>query len=280
MDQDIFVKDEQFDLSDPLNVQEYETIPSKIKEETNPMPVKSVSCQKIENEITKKPTKPSYICPFCEGSTFTKDSHLKRHIASVHERNKPYSCSLCDKSFSLNDNLQRHLNVHLANENSETVHEGNISLLLCSHCGMKFGRSDQLKRHIASVHERNTLVHKCSLCDYVGYTKNDLTSHVNRVHEQKKPHKCSSCDYSACSKGDLNKHFRRVHEKLKPDKCSICFKDYFSKSHLRIHIESVHEKKKPYLCTYCDTSFASNCGLQKHIFRAHDRKKSQQISTV
>ena len=95
MDQDIFVKEEQFDLSDPLNVQEYETIPSKIKEETNPVPVKSVRCHKIKNEIIRT----SYICSFCEG-TFTKDSHLKRHIASVHERKTPYSCSICDKSFT------------------------------------------------------------------------------------------------------------------------------------------------------------------------------------
>ena len=88
MNQDIFIKEEQFDLSDPLNIQENQEIPSEINEQ-------------------------------------------------VHERNKPYSCPLCDLSFSKSDNLQRHI---------ARVHE-------CSICNQSFVEKKDMKRHIKSVHE-------------------------------------------------------------------------------------------------------------------------------
>ena len=80
---------------------------------------------------------------------FALKKHLNRHVQHVHEKQNIVSCKICSKTFSSNYIL----NGHLANEHSETVHEESISLLLCSNCGMKFGRSDQLKRHINSVHE-------------------------------------------------------------------------------------------------------------------------------
>ncbi|KAL3496440.1 hypothetical protein BJX62DRAFT_194041 [Aspergillus germanicus] len=38
------------------------------------------------------------VCPWCSRS-FTKDEHLARH-ARTHTREKPFSCTVCQKTFS------------------------------------------------------------------------------------------------------------------------------------------------------------------------------------
>ena len=53
-------------------------------------------------------------CDICEYSCPGK-SHLKQHIASIHEGKKAFKCNLCNYSFS----QKGHLNRHVA-----SVHEG------------------------------------------------------------------------------------------------------------------------------------------------------------
>ena len=45
---------------------------------------------------------------------------MRDHISVVHEGNKPYECSICDKSFSKKSNLTQHFDTH-HNENKNRV---------------------------------------------------------------------------------------------------------------------------------------------------------------
>ena len=45
---------------------------------------------------------------------------MRDHISVVHEGNKPYECSICDKSFSKKSNLTQHFDTH-HNENKNKV---------------------------------------------------------------------------------------------------------------------------------------------------------------
>ena len=47
---------------------------------------------------------------------FSHDIDFNRHVAKVHERNKPFDCKLCDKKFSHNSDINRHV---------ASVHQGN-----------------------------------------------------------------------------------------------------------------------------------------------------------
>ena len=207
MDQDIYIKREQFDLSDPLEIQENEGIPSEINEQ-------------------------------------------------IHERNKPYSCPLCDYSFSKSGNLQRHI---------ESVHEG---------------------KKISLDHKREK-PNACSHCSAAFYKKSDLRNHIDRVHEKKKPHKCSSCDYSAASKGDVNKHFRKSHENLKEDGNVFSESNSISKSGKRTliwdYFKVIEGDKSKARCNICekDYKYDTTNNLTKHLKSQHknDFSKFLEVST-
>ncbi|ORZ08998.1 hypothetical protein BCR42DRAFT_291872, partial [Absidia repens] len=53
-----------------------------------------------------------YICPHCTKS-FSRPSSLRTHIFS-HSGEKPFACPYqgCDRSFSVQSNMRRHIRVH------------------------------------------------------------------------------------------------------------------------------------------------------------------------
>ena len=50
--------------------------------------------------------------PSCNQSFFRKDE-LRRHIKTVHEKLKPYSCNICNKVFGRKDHLKTHKKTHV-----------------------------------------------------------------------------------------------------------------------------------------------------------------------
>ena len=66
-------------------------------------------------------------CSEC-GRVFTRPDNLKRHVKSVHSREKSFTCDECGKSFATKDKLKQHQRSH-----QEKLHE-------CSRCQKKFGR--------------------------------------------------------------------------------------------------------------------------------------------
>ena len=64
---------------------------------------------------------------------------MKKHIESVHEKNKPF---ICDLRFSQKNDLKRHI---------ESVHE-NKEPFKCNICDKKFNRKTNMTRHVATVH--------------------------------------------------------------------------------------------------------------------------------
>lgn len=123
----------------------------------------------------------NFNCKECD-KEFQRKYHLKRHIATVHEKKKPYICPQCNKCF---------------------------------------GQKTVLNKHIKSVHQ-GTKKFKCKLCEFTSSEFSHLKEHISIVHEKKTPHKCPHCSKSCSTKGNLSQHVSSVHNLERAHKCEIC----------------------------------------------------------
>ena len=94
-------------------------------------------------------------------------------MESVHEKKKPYICSICEKKFAQKGGLEKHI---------ERIHETvQPSKFKCSICNNNFSFKGDLKKHFENVHELKNLG-KCLICNFKSF---DLKRHMKRVHEVK-----------------------------------------------------------------------------------------------
>ena len=120
------------------------------------------------NNLNHKPVvykqSTSFICPWCQ-RTFSLESNLKRHIFGVHVKSN-LKCSHCDKSFTRTDNLKRH------------IHGVHYEIgFVCEFCDFIATRMDSLKRHNEEKHRNKSkgeLSRKTIRCTLLNRTKDNI----------------------------------------------------------------------------------------------------------
>ena len=140
---------------------------------------------------------------------------LKKHVNSVHEKKKPYQCSICGNSYSERSKLNRHVVAHEAKKS-----------IKCYICQEPFEGNSNLTQHITSVHKEVKVSH-CTECDksfFGTYREKGLKRHISSVHEKNKPFQCTLCESNFSENGKLLRHVRNVHESKKctDDKSGSC----------------------------------------------------------
>jgi hypothetical protein len=111
----------------------------------------------------------------------------------------PWQCPHCVKNFKKN-NLQKHI---------KSVHE-NQRPFTCDSCSASFKKLEHLNRHIVTVHQKERS-HHCTQCVATFGEKSNLQRHVKNFHEKKRPHHCTQCVATFGERSDLNKHLRVMH---------------------------------------------------------------------
>ena len=101
-------------------------------------------------------------------------SHFKRHISTVHEENKPFSCDSCNKKFGHKCDLKRHV---------ASYHEEDKQSFLCNTCGQSFKTGIKLKQHFESVHKHEDL----QSIPYEKDSSEDYTQIELNTYEDKDP---------------------------------------------------------------------------------------------
>lgn len=145
----------------------------------------------------------------------------KRRCEEHSER--PFSCSICDKSFTLEFNLLKHLKLHAGEKPFQ-----------CSNCGKTFTQLFNL-----TSHQRMHTGEKpfpCSQCGKSFSQASKLKTHL-RIHTGEKPYVCQTCEKRFSDSSTLNKH-QRTHTGEKPYHCSTCGKTFGQSAHLMKHNRS------------------------------------------
>ena len=111
----------------------------------------------------------------CEQCNFkSKQKYdLIRHIAAVHNKEKPFACSKCNHKCSLQQNLKKHI---AAVHNKEKP-------FACTRCKFKCSQKMQLQRHITTVHNKEKPF-TCPECNFKCSQKNAMKIHINYKHKK------------------------------------------------------------------------------------------------
>ncbi|XP_051538611.1 zinc finger protein 271-like isoform X1 [Myxocyprinus asiaticus] len=199
------------------------------------------------------------------------------------DHQKPYHCTICNKTFSLSLSLKKHQLIFHPDQHADI--EGKC--FPCSYCGRKFGRRQGLLQH-ERIHTGER-PYNCPTCNKSFRQRSALVVHI-KTHTGERSFLCFVCSKSFYTPGDLKKHLE-IHTGVRPHNCPICFKGFGRPSFLRAHMQ-IHEKassntstakqesgveeptdspkddlqEKPFECSHCGKRFSQHC-----MFKIHQR---------
>ena len=184
------------------------------------------------------------------GNNHTISTNVQElHVFKVHQGiRKPFSCSMCGKSFERQCDLNEH----------ERTHPG-VKLFTCGACGKSFAqlRSLTLHRMIHTGVKPNT----CYECGNVFPSLNRLRKHKKRHSVVKKTFNCAYCGESFGNSDHLKSH-ERTHTDETLFTCDTCGKSFADARRLKSHEITHIGVKHP--CYVCGQIFRSYTMFKRH----------------
>ena len=116
---------------------------------------------------------------------------LKKRIHKKKQSHKNYKCDSCDKSFSSEGHLKRHVNTNHEQKKDliqlHTTNESQKEDYNCESCSKSFKNKYRLKNHIHTVHEGHKDF-KCESCSKLFSHAHRLKGHIKKIHEGNEDH--------------------------------------------------------------------------------------------
>ncbi|XP_019724724.1 uncharacterized protein znf628 isoform X2 [Hippocampus comes] len=234
-------------------------------------------------------------CGYCSKS-FKTSGGLNRHVSLMHtlssQSRSQFSCSACDRSFSLLSSLLTHQHSHtpeqrlLAEAEAEIVCPPSLSLSLplpSSPDKPQDGKREAHASVVAVSEEREEATvklvknarkgsgcksatagerpYRCSECGKAFKGSSGLKYHM-RDHTGERPYRCTECGKSFKRSSLLSIH-QRVHTGVRAFQCPHCVLTFKWSSHYQYHLRQ-HTGERPYVCKECGKSFKNTSCLRRH----------------
>ncbi|XP_055892196.1 zinc finger protein 341-like [Biomphalaria glabrata] len=194
-------------------------------------------------------------CTKC-GNKYTTPEALEHHMSTTSH---DYKCPHCNKQFTCERFLRRHLPIH-----------GSEGQFECHQCSKKFKTEHYLKSHML-IHTGET-PYSCDICQAAFNRKDKLKRHMT-IHDLIKKYRCPFRSIAGCLKEfnrpDKLKAHIVTHSGIKPYKCSICDKAFSRKPHLAEH-ERGHKMDYRFKCEKCGKGY-----FRPKLFNEHKCQPSK-----
>ncbi|XP_054636963.1 zinc finger protein 1035 [Dunckerocampus dactyliophorus] len=212
-----------------------------------------------------------YSCSDCD-KHFLHASHLKQHRVVHQQSDREYLCNHCNTTYSSLEYFLSHLKTH---ENEHTVTDNNIShvpiTLNCKMCKMTFASKSNLDEH-EQCHCASTTNFECTPCGQRFLERDAFQQHLcsHQVQETEESEHKSTSETShqvAVQEEEVDVTGEELYY------CPVCSMQFSSQSTLLEHQNARHNKgrqiKKPFKCTYCEKTFAWRHSLRNHVRKVH-----------
>ena len=243
--------------------------------------------------------KKNTVCPTCS-SSFKAISSVRRHIKSVHVKEKQFVCSLCERRYMHKYDLEN----HFTKKHSSTFNCNDRKV--CPDCQSFFTSTTQLMEHMQKTHKKTINYSKCPFCIKTFFDPIYLKQHFKRVHgndpcsllickfcpvvsdvlETFTCHMSSSHSWEStliCTRKGCNKYFQTEEEllshlKTHPKqtwtrkkseassfKCWECGTQCETREMMVTHFTDLHSCLPRFECKACSTFFRDKDDLSMHI---------------
>lgn len=199
-----------------------------------------------------------YSCTMCNAK-FPFMPNARTHVRTQHLRPKLFACSICNRSYRSQNDLERHSKVHI-----ERPYQ-------CEMCHRRFDTNEKLKIHFAGQHEGRERRFQCGNCDKMFLTMQHLKQHV-LIHSEDYTYRCEICNKGFMYERNCRLH-RMTHDKKKAFTCDVCCRKFVSRKRFEMHIVQRHFDKEPQ-----ETDLSNNRIDEKEADTGNDGKMSVEIN--
>ncbi|XP_050317105.1 zinc finger protein 888 [Bactrocera neohumeralis] len=173
---------------------------------------------------------PSIQCTECS-KLFRNRESLSGHTRQLHGGNElPYTCEVCQKSYSLKSTLKLHMQKHFDKKYA------------CEYCDKRFQRNYTLKLHLKKHTKTDCYI--CGICLRKFSDNAVLLRHV-KLHQDVVKFRCRECNATIIRKDNMLRHIRTIHSNRTFDDCAEVIYPISTKALKAIEYENHMEASSP-----------------------------------